>query len=237
MTKRSKPGETPLAGAFPGARSDVLRLLKTRGAMTAGGIAARLRITREGARQQLELLEKEGWIARATRAAERRAGRPAVVFALTPAGDHLFPKHYDTLALALMDTVTTQLGSTALLKLLTALTDQQVQQWESRLAGKPLLQRLRALKGIYFAGDPFTSVDKDRRGYVLTEHNCPYLTLAMHRPRLCSVTVSTLTRLLGVQVVREKRFQDGDQRCAFRVLADQPVNPRKFRFAFEASRG
>lgn len=201
--------------------------------MHAGQLATALHITREAARQQLKLLEQEGWITRISETTSLQAGRPPIRYMLTTAGDHLFPKRYDELSLTLVDAVAEQLGADAMHKLLIALTDQQVQQWESRLAGKTLIERIRALKGIYFQGDPHIAVEKDRRGYLLVEHNCPYLNLAMQRPRLCSVTVSTLTRLLGVRVVREKRFQNGDQRCAFRVLADEPVDSKTFHFAFE----
>lgn len=223
------------ARALPESRSDILRLIKRHGALTAGALATHLGTTREAARQQLKLLEQEGWVVRSTEKSATRSGRPAVRFVLTPAGDHLFPKRYDDLSMTLVDTVAEQLGPEALTRLLTALTDQQVQQWETKLAGKSLPEKIRALKGIYFQGDPYISVEQDRHGYLLVEHNCPYLNLAMQRPRLCSVTLSTLTRLLGVRVVREKRFQDGDQRCAFRVLADQPVDLRDFRFAYETN--
>lgn len=204
-----------------------------KGPLSAAGIARQLHFTREAARQQLALLEQDGWVAR-ERTVGRGRGRPAMTYTLTQVGDHLFPKNYDALSLTLVDTVAEQFGDEALTKLLTALTDQQVQYWEGKLQGKSLAERVRALKGIYFVDDPFTSVKKDRHGYMLVEHNCPYLNLAMRRPRLCSVTVSTLTRLLGVRVVREKRFQDGDGRCTFRILADQSVDASTFRFAFEA---
>jgi predicted ArsR family transcriptional regulator len=68
---------------------------------------------------------------------------------------------------------------------------------------------------------------------MLVEKNCPFLNVATRRPALCSVTVSTLSRLLGQTVTREKRFQNGDGRCVFRVHLDQPLNPETFRFAFE----
>ncbi|HEX5339434.1 MAG TPA: MarR family transcriptional regulator [Gammaproteobacteria bacterium] len=235
MTSRKHKPVADIAHALPESRGDMLRLIKRHGALTAGELAAHLHTTREAARQQLKLLEQEGWIVRAQEKPSKQAGRPAVKFAITPAGDHLFPKRYDDLSMTLVDAVAEQLGPAALTKLLTALTDQQVRQWEAKLAGKSLIERIHALKGIYFEGDPYISIEQDQRGYLLVEHNCPYLNLAMQRPRLCSVTVSTLTRLLGVRVVREKRFQNGDQRCAFRVLADQPVDTGTFRFAFETS--
>ena len=67
----------------------------------------------------------------------------------------------------------------------------------------------------------------------LIERNCPFLNVASRRPALCSVTVSTLSRLLGYRVVREKRFQDGDGRCVFRVQLDDPIEVDDFQFAFE----
>jgi predicted ArsR family transcriptional regulator len=233
MTTHKHARSTDRTHALPEARRDLLRHIKRHGSMHAGQLAKELDITREAARQQLKLLEQEGWITRVVEQTPLHAGRPPIRYMLTSAGDHLFPKRYDDLSLTLVDAVAEQLGADALRKLLTALTDQQVKQWESKLVGKSLIERIRALKGIYFQGDPHISVEKDRRGYLLVEHNCPYLNLAMQRPRLCSVTVSTLTRLLGVRVIREKRFQDGDQRCAFRVLADQPVDTQNFHFAFE----
>jgi predicted ArsR family transcriptional regulator len=214
-------------------RQTILEFIKRKGPSTAHEIAGHLRITREGARQQLQLLEKEGWIARMPQPRKARPGRPALAFQITPAGEHLFPKHYDALSLTLVDAVADRLGEEALTSLLTALTDQQVKQWETKLVGKSLAERIKALKGIYFKDDPFTSVHKDARGYLLVERNCPFLNVAMRQPKLCGVTISTLTRLLGVRVVREQRFQDGDRRCAFRILADQPVDVRRFRFATE----
>jgi hypothetical protein len=41
------------------------------------------------------------------------------------------------------------------------------------------------------------------------------------------------TLLLGHRVVRERRFQAGDGCCAFRVLEDEPVDPKAYRFELE----
>ena len=70
-------------------------------------------------------------------------------------------------------------------------------------------------------------------GYRLVERNCPFLNTAMRRPALCSVSVNALTRLLGVRVEREEKFQNGDGRCVFRVHAAQPVDAANWAFALE----
>jgi predicted ArsR family transcriptional regulator len=170
-----------------------------------------------------------------TRTEGGRAGRPTTAYILSPAGDHLFPKAYDELAVELIDTLGAALGPEALRQVLTSFTDENVRQWQPQLQDKSLLDRLEALKGVYLENDPYMELDwdEDSSELRLVERNCPFLNVANRRPALCSVTVSTLSRLLGHRVVREKRFQNGDGRCVFHVRLDQPLNPPAFRFAFE----
>ena len=133
----------------------------------------------------------------------------------------MFPKHYDALTVAVIDAVASELGPAALERILSALTEARARQWEPRLAGKSLREKVEALRGVYEGEDPFMDVEEVPGGFRLVEHNCPFLNVAMDRPLLCSVTVSLLSRLLGVDIVREQRFQTGDGRCTFRILADR----------------
>lgn len=227
----------PGLGAMPASRAAILEYLKRHGRAGRAELAGHLGHTVEAVRQHLVLLEREGWIARERRAgADGGRGRPSLRFRLTDAGDHLFPKHYDALGIELIDTLVESAGEPGLRQVLGALTDRQVARWREELEGLDLAEKLERLRGIYFEDDPYTRVERDERGYVLIERNCPFLNLALERPKLCSVTVSTLSRLLGVRVVREARFQDGDRHCAFRILDDEPVDPG-FRFEFEPGTG
>lgn len=217
-------------------RREILSYLKQRGEVTVQEVADRFAITHEGARRQFLQLEKEGWIARRSkRDGQRGAGRPTLGFTLTPAGDHLFPKHYDLLALEFVDAIVKTSGAEALRALLNTVADKQVTKWEPRMRGKSLEERLELLKSLYFEGDPYMAVQKTGNEIRLLEHNCPFLNVAMHQPALCSLTVTTLQRLLGVRVVREEKFQTGHRRCVFRVLRDQTVENDE-RFTFEAEK-
>ena len=153
---------------------------------------------------------------------------------LTPAAEEQFPKFYDALTVTLIRTLGEKYGAEGLRVVLAEITDRQVDHWQEALRGKALRERIDALRGIYFDRDPFTEVQTDDEGAMLVEHNCPYLTAAQDEPRLCSVTVSTMKRLLGVEVERTERFQRGDGRCVFRIRADQAV-PDDFRFGWEKS--
>jgi predicted ArsR family transcriptional regulator len=236
-TKKTANKSVPVhagTGAAHDARTSILAFLKHHHGGEVAHVATHLGISYEGARQHLKQLEIEGMVEkRLVRPAHAVAGRPLARYLLTPSGDHLFPKSYDELAVELIDTVADRLGKPALKQVLGALTDKRVREWAPRLQGKPLAERVAALQAVYRDGDPYMSVEIGRNGMRLIERNCPFLNVASRRPALCSVTVSTLERLLGVKVVREERFQSGHGRCVFRVLNDEPVDTRRFRFALE----
>ncbi len=239
MKHKTKEKPTKPAPAHAGAAGDVrgavLAFLKHRHGGAVADVAAHLRISYEGARQHLKQLENEGLIERRlVRPGRAAAGRPVSRYALTPSGDHVFPKYYDQLAVELIDTLVGRLGTPALKQVLGALTDNRVRAWAPRLQGKSLQERVAALQAVYRDGDPYMSVETGRDGIRLIERNCPFLNVASRRPALCSVTVRALERLLGVRVVREERFQSGHGRCAFRVLADEPINLKRYRFTLES---
>jgi predicted ArsR family transcriptional regulator len=200
--------------------------LKRRGASTILHLADELRVTGEGIRQQLLQLQREGWVeARVARDPERnKTGRPATIYNLTEAGDHLFPKEYDSLSVSVLDAVSDELGPDASLRVYRRIYEERVAAAEGALRDLTLEQKVEALKGLYVPHDPFMDVEKVDDDFRLVERNCPFLNTAMRRPALCSVSVNTLTRLLGVQVDREEKFQLGDARCVFRVHADQPIS-------------
>jgi predicted ArsR family transcriptional regulator len=213
----------------------MLLYMKDRGGATIAELAAHIGISDEGARQHLLRLERKGWVERKeTRPSDGRAGRPATVYQVSPTGEAFFPKRYDELSIALADIVVESFGPPALAAALERITDTWVDAWEPRLAGKSLDERLALLKDYYLPNDPFLTIERNGR-VSLVEHNCPFLNVAMARPAVCSVTVNALTRLLGLRVVRARKFQDGDGCCEFRVLTDQPVDAEQHEFALETT--
>jgi len=215
---------TPPQDTVPGApQREVLEAIKRRGPSTIADLAKLLKMTGEGVRQHLVRLQAEGLVA--PRRERRGAGRPVARWILTPGAEHVFPKSYDELAVALLDQVAETLGADATRRLLASLTDERVQAWEQRLRGRTLRQKLELLKDLYVTDDAHTTVESRGRELRLIERNCPFLEVALKRPALCSVTVNALSRLLGYRVEREERFQSGHGRCVFRVRLDQPVRP------------
>ena len=211
----------------------ILALLKEHGEATTAEIASCFDVTYEAARQQLKQLEAARLVERQSRPNSSGVGRPVRYYTLSAAGDHLFPKAYDELAVALIDSIGDELGDEGLRRVLAALGERQMARWTARLEGKALRERLEALREFYVEDDPYVDVKSDGDGWQLVEHNCPYLSTALQRPALCSVTVSTLERLLTRRVSREKRFQDGDGCCVFQIHEDEVLGAEAQTFRFE----
>lgn len=217
-------------------QQQILAFIKQQRETTTAAIAKHLNVTYEAVRQQLRQLESgQLVISYKQRDENQRKGRPTQYYTLSAAAEHLFPKAYDELAVELIDRVAATLGPDALREVLASFADANVREWKPRLQNMSLKERLEALKSVYFEDDAFmqVAIDESSDEIRLIERNCPFLNVASRRPALCSVTVSTLSQLLGYRVVREKRFQNGDGRCVFRVCLDKPIDAEAAVFVFE----
>ena len=221
---------------LPDSRRAILLALKRQGPATIAQLADALQLTGEAVRQQLLQLQREGWIeARVTRSQERgRTGRPATSYKLTEAGDHLFPKHYDALNVAMMDAVAEELGPDAAKRVLSRIADEKVALTEPSFKQLTPTEKMQALKDWYLKDDPYMDVEEVEGGFRLIERNCPFINTAMNRPTLCSVSTNALTKLLGFRVAREEKFQNGDGRCVFRVYANEPIDSATWEFRYES---
>lgn len=219
----------------PDSRRAILELLKRNGTATIAQLADELALTGEGVRQHLLQLQREGFVeAKGKATGERpRTGRPATYYQLTVAGEHRFPKRYDVLATALIDAMSDEFGAEAANRVMARVTDKLVHDDEPKVAQRSLEQRIEVMKNWYGPGDQYMEVEPADGGYRLIERNCPFINVAMQRPALCSISVNSLTRLLGVRVTREESFQRGYGRCVFRIHAQEPVNPNAWEFRLE----
>ena len=210
--------------------------LKRQGPSTIAQLADELQLTGEAVRQQLLQLQREGWIeSRVTRSSERgRTGRPATSYILTDAGDHLFPKQYDALNIAMIDAISEELGPDAVKRVLSKIADAKVATSDAAMRGLPLSERIQALKDWYLKDDPHMTFEKAEDGYKLIERNCPFISTAMNRPALCSISVNALSKLLGVRVARDEKFQAGNGRCVFHIFANEPIDASTHQFKLES---
>lgn len=217
-------------------RRRILLFIKSRGWSSIQDVARHFRIGHEGARKQLARMETYGWVARRDAPGPAGArGRPKTAYAVSPAGEQLFPKAYDRLSISIISAMAEETGPETLRKVLSSLASRQVEAWKPALEGKSAREKLETLRGLYQEDDPFMSVEERDGDLILVERNCPFLSVALAHPALCSLSVITLERLLGLPVVREDRFQSGHGRCVFRVLRAGPPPAGGFQLESERS--
>ncbi len=224
-------------GELTSIRRQLLEIIKQGQRASIAELADQVDLSYEAVRQQMAHLRSAGWVAHNREESdERGVGRPTSYYRLTLAGEHLFPKRYHDLSTELIDVIAERHGLEGMRRTMEDLVARRVERWQPALEGLEDRQKLQVLREIYQPDDPYTSVEAGEDGSLrLVERNCPYLNVASRRPALCSLTVETLSRLLGRRVVREERFQNGDGRCVFRVLEKTDEQPRQFKFESERS--
>ncbi len=204
-------------------RRRILTLIKERSVASISDVARALAVTHEAARKQMLDLHRGGWLSTACAEEEADAntpGRPAAQYCLSRAAENLFPKLYASLTIELLD----RFGTEALV----GITNDTVRRLRARAEGDALPERLAAAREVYFDGDPYTTIEQRGGDFVVVERNCPFIDVALDHPVVCSTTVSALRRFTGREVLRERRFQDGDGRCEFHVRADKRARNTRF---------
>ena len=230
--------EIDVLATLPKTRREILLLLKRRVRATIVELAQQLGLTHEGIRAHMLQLQQDGWVTADCESdelapGESASGRRPVRYCLSLAGEHVFPKRYDTLTALLLEAVVNMTDEEGLHELLASVTDIRVGALGGRSRSRAA--RLDRLGSIYLENDPFVETIRRDGDTIIIERNCPFLQVALEQPAICSTTVSAMRRLAGFEVVRERRFQDGDGRCEFRILTDRPLEQPP-RFAVEPAK-
>ena len=200
--------------------------------MSIRELSAHFGVTYEAVRQQISVHLRDGWVASVGRTADSKRGPASRRYRLSAAAEHLFPKRYDALSAELVRLVLDAFGGMGVVEILGRMTEARVRRWAPLLQGMNVREKLEALTSLYEDDDPYMQLEWQEGAPALIERNCPFLNVPQAHPAICSVSVNTLERLLGLRVVREQRFQTGHGRCVFRVKLDEP-RPRDEAFMLE----
>jgi predicted ArsR family transcriptional regulator len=186
---------------------------------SAGGIAP---IT---ARSHLAILLDAGLVeATAVRPGRERGrgrGRPARRYALTEAADAYFPKGYDRLALSLLAGLSQLEGHEAIEALVDHVAGGMAAGYGERVEGKSLPERVAAIAEIIEEQGGAAEWAPTEEGYVVREHNCPYLTVSRCYDHVCEIDRRLVQKLAGTPVAVTQRLRDGADSCDFVIAAPE----------------
>ncbi len=197
------------------ARREILRLIRLHGGQTAQQLAAELNITSMGVRRYLMALERDGLVRVQTQ--RQAAGRPTYVYRLTEAGYDTFPNNYHVLAAQLLDAVRVRDGEAKVEDLFAQRMDQLFAQYEPRMRGKNLAERVAELAKIQDENGYMAVWAKADGGYLLKEQNCAIYRVACRFQAACQYEIELFRRLLDANIVRVEHQVKGDLACTYFV--------------------
>lgn len=192
--------------------------LKQDGPQDAASLARSLGISAMAVRQHLYELQAEGLVTHETQA--RPVGRPAKLWALTPAADRFFPDGHAELSVGLIAAMKQAFGKGGLDKLLKLRARDQTAAYRARLDGQPdLAQKLKQLAQIRSAEGYMAEVEETDGGFLLVENHCPICAAAAACTGLCKMELKVFRKSLGdaAKVERIDHILAGARRCAYRV--------------------
>ncbi len=198
-------------------RRAILDFLKRKPGATLEELAAAGRIASITARSHLAILVEQGLV-RATAVRQGR-GRPSRRYFLTEAAEAYFPKHYDRLALSLLAGLSHLEGREAVQALVDHVAEEMAESYGPRVAGKPLPERVAAIAEIIEEQGGAADWESTASGYVVHEHNCPYLSVSRCTDHVCEIDRRLVAKLSGSPVEVTQRLRDGANSCDFVIAA------------------
>jgi predicted ArsR family transcriptional regulator len=238
----------PVAGhvavaPLTGASVRVARALLSGGPQTAAALAATLQLTSTAIRRHLEALVRDGHAqaserapygphARATR---RGRGRPAKVFAITPAGRDALEIHtrhggdYDLLAGEALGFIGQIAGESGIRDFAARRAQRMVSAYRGRLAAATgdgdqpdqSADMVRLVEELASALDDdgysasITAVGAG--GVQLCQRNCPIAHVAHDFPQMCEAETKAFSEILGVNVTRLATIAAGGGVCTTHI--------------------
>lgn len=218
-------------GGEVGTRERVLRTISERGPITAAELADSLGLTPAAVRRHLDCLANDELVEEhePTGPTERKRGRPARAFVVSPVGHARLRGDYDSLAGSVLHFLRDTAGEEAVTEFARRRADAMARQATPVVesAGTDLDDRTRALatalteQGFAASTRPVGN-DTPAAGVQLCQGHCPVQHVATEFPQFCEEEAKAFSRTLGVHVQRLSSLAHGDHVCTTFVPTPKP---------------
>ena len=206
----------PLPRGFRGARGELLVELKRTGRATVRELGAQLGLSVNAVRHHLKELEAAGLVA--YRREQRKAvGAPRFSYALTPAGEAVFPHRYKETLTQLLDHLVAREGREAAVAFLASRYDELAARLGPELAGASPAERMRIVTRARADEGYMAEGHASFCCGTLTEHHCAIREVSERFPEICDAEARFLERALGGRVERTLHLLGGDGACEYAV--------------------
>lgn len=192
-------------------RGRILASIKRHGSSYPDRIAAELELAPTSVRQQLTLLQRDGYVA--VREVRERSGRPRLAYRVTPSGDALFRKRYDSFASGVLAAVVRVAGDPV--AVLDAYVEQQLAARKGRVTGLDTRTRMQEVAAVMRDDGGMPEVIDDGTAPCIREANCVFAAIAAIDPAVCDAHTRLVQRLLAVPVAFARTSDPFDGGCTW----------------------
>jgi DeoR family suf operon transcriptional repressor len=192
----------------------LLELKRTTGS-TVREMATRLGVSLNAVRHHFRDLEAQRLIVYERR--NQGVGAPAYAYRLTPAGEGVFPRRYESTLIELLDHVVQRAGRPAAVAALEGRYAALTAKLQAELAGVSPSGRMAAVVQLLTDEGYMAEASATASTGVLIEHNCAIQAVAERFPEICAAEARFLAAVLGAEVERQEHILSGCSACEYRV--------------------
>lgn len=222
--RTARPGGTvaPAIRRLPDGRRRIVTALKRAGELDAEALASAVEMTPSGVRQHLATLAADDLVTH--RSEVSGPGRPRHIYRLSDSGDALFPRRYADLTNELL-TYLADDDPDMLRHIFARRAERRLADARTRTAGMHLPERIAELARILDDDGYLADYTVNEDGsYVIREHNCAILNVALRFGHACSSEIGFLRALLpDATVARIAHVVAGNHLCAYHIVPRDTV--------------
>jgi predicted ArsR family transcriptional regulator len=200
----------------PGSRLRIVNALKRTQGLTVRELGEQLKMSYMGVKDMCEELHRRGLLEtwREPRP-PNAAGRPRLLYRLSPRAHHLFPVASNPLTHELLEATRKLYGAAAPEKLLLLVWKQKAVSLAGRVKGATPLERAESLARLRDEEGHMAVVEE---GVRIVEHHCPFLDVLRAYPIIAKLETELFSQLLGVTVRRLEEEVGGVFRVVFVLM-------------------
>src|ERR1700730_15032940 len=209
---------------FQTTRGRILDSIKKHGGRPAAELAVEHGLTVNAVRQHLGRLEGDGLIEES----RARPGRtkPSAVYAVTHAGERLFPQRYDVLLNAVLHELQMEDGPDRVNALFQKIGERSARKYADRFEGKELAGRVEEVTKILREQGVVADCEAAPDGFVIREHNCPFKETVAAHPQVCTVVHALMNEAFLGDPEQRSSIARGDAVCEFHIRPTQKPGER-----------
>ncbi|MGQ9765915.1 MAG: helix-turn-helix transcriptional regulator [Anaerolineae bacterium] len=196
-------------------RRRITEILQKNGSATVAELAQELKIAPVSVRHHLDILIGEDLVALVGTRRQSGAGRPSLVYALTPNALKIFPQRHDVLAGAVLSELKATLPADQVHQLLYRIGEKAAQEVSPSPPDQTIEKRLDQVTRFLCEKGYEAYWEACDDHYEIHTYNCPYAGVSEAHPELCQMDHAMMRYLLPGAIRLQSRAANGTSHCIY----------------------